>query len=70
LKNEDEFYFKMIHSKMVNGEHVSLEPKKTLNEKYIDQNKNLAMVNMRKSIEINVIKNDSFRILETTKNSR
>jgi U3 small nucleolar RNA-associated protein 11 len=51
LKNPEEFYFKMVNSKVVEGEHLRERDEKTFEERITSHNKLLNLVNFKKSIQ-------------------
>jgi len=51
LKNPEEFYFKMMNSKNLKGEHVKLRDEIPLEERIANHNKLLNLVNYKKSLQ-------------------
>jgi U3 small nucleolar RNA-associated protein 11 len=51
LKNPEEFYFKMMNSKNLKGEHVKLREEIPLEERIVNHNKLLNLVNYKKSLQ-------------------
>jgi U3 small nucleolar RNA-associated protein 11 len=51
LKNPEEFYFKMMSSKNIKGEHVKLREETPLEERLVHHNKLLNLVNYKKSLQ-------------------
>ena len=51
LKNPEEFYFKMVKSKVVDGEHLRMRDEKKMEERIGHQNKLLNLVNFKKSMQ-------------------
>jgi U3 small nucleolar RNA-associated protein 11 len=63
LKNPEEFYFKMINSKNLQGEHVKIRDEIPMEERLTHHNKLLNLVNFKKSIQERVRNFLKFKII-------
>lgn len=68
LKNPDEFDMKMANSKIVEGKILITESAKNPKERLVDQTKNIALINLKHSIEAHVKKN--FSLLNNDRQQR